>query len=87
MLLAELIEAAARSGQPERATGPLAQLAEITHAAGTDRALGAHARLSHIKTRATLARAHLLYGEWLGISSRKKLRAALSDVGAAAVRL
>ena len=29
-LLAELIEAAARSGQAERATGPLAQLAEIT---------------------------------------------------------
>jgi hypothetical protein len=44
LLLAELIEAAARSGQAERATGPLAQLAEITHAADTDWALGTHAR-------------------------------------------
>jgi DNA-binding CsgD family transcriptional regulator len=169
---AELIEGAARSGQAERAAGPLAQLAEITHAAGTDWALGTHARtaamlaegstakrlyqeaierLSRIRTWATLARAHLLYGEWLrrellatgetvrkrtletldeltpqeaqvarlaaggqtnpeigaqlflsprtvewhlskvfgklGISSRKELRPALSDVGAAADRL
>ena len=43
-VLAELIEAAVRSGQPERATGPLAQLAELAHAAGTDWALGTHAR-------------------------------------------
>jgi DNA-binding CsgD family transcriptional regulator len=110
LLLAELIEAAARSGQPERATGPLAQLAEITRAAGTDWALGTHARaaamlaegeaaerlyraaierLSHIKTCATLARAHLLYGEWLRrehrrVDAREQLRAAytmLSDMG------
>ena len=109
-LLAELIEAAARSGQPERATGPLAQLADITQAAGTDWALGTHARvaamlaegdtaerlyreaierLSHIKTRATLARAHLLYGEWLRredrrADAREQLRVAyamLSDMG------
>jgi hypothetical protein len=81
-VLAELIEAAVRSGQPERATDPLAQLAEIAHAAGTNWALGTHARgaamlaegeaaerlhreaidrLSHVKVRATLARAHLLY--------------------------
>ena len=92
LLLAELIEAAARSGQAERATGPLAQLAEITQAAGTDWALGTHARaaamlaegataerlyreaierLSHIKTRATLARTHLLYGEWLRRENRR----------------
>ena len=102
LLLAELIEAAARSGQPERATGPLAQLAEIAHAADTDWALGSHARaaatlsegeaaerlyreaierLSHIKTRATLARAHLLYGEWLRrenrrVDAREQLRVA-----------
>lgn len=44
LLLAELIEAAARSGQAERATGPLVQLAEIAHAAGTDWALGTRAR-------------------------------------------
>ncbi len=110
LLLAELIEAAARSGQAERAAGPLAQLAEIAHAAGTDWALGTHTRaaamlaerqaaerlyreaierLSHVKTRATLARAHLLYGEWLRrehrrVDAREQLRVAytmLSDMG------
>ncbi len=110
LLLAELTEAAVRSGQAERATGPLAQLAEIAQAAGTDWALGIHARaaamlaegeaaerlyreaierLSHLKTRATLARAHLLYGEWLRrehrrVDAREQLRAAytmLSDMG------
>jgi DNA-binding CsgD family transcriptional regulator len=109
-LLAELIEAAVRSGQAERAAGPLGQLAEITQAAGTDWALGTHARvaamlaegvtaerlyreaierLSRIKTRATLARTHLLYGEWLRrehrrVDAREQLRAAyamLSDMG------
>ena len=110
LLLAELIEAAARSGQPERASGPLAQLAAIAHAAGTDWALGTHARaaamlaegeaaerlyreaierLSHLKTRATLGRTHLLYGEWLRrehrrVDAREQLRVAhtmLSDMG------
>jgi DNA-binding CsgD family transcriptional regulator len=110
LLLAELIEAAARIGQTERATGPLAQLAEIAHAADTDWALGTHARaaamlaegeaaerlyrqaierLSNVKTRATLARAHLLYGEWLRrehrrVDAREQLRVAhtmLSDMG------
>jgi len=102
LLLAELIEAAARSAQAEHATGPLAQLAEIAYAADTDWALGIHARaaamlaegeaaerlyreaierLSHIKTRATLARAHLLYGEWLRrenrrVDAREQLRVA-----------
>jgi DNA-binding CsgD family transcriptional regulator len=108
--VSELIEAAARSGQAERATGPLAQLAETAHAAGTDWALGTHARaaamlvegqaaerlyreaierLSRIKTRATLARTHLLYGEWLRrehrrVDAREQLRVAytmLSDMG------
>jgi DNA-binding CsgD family transcriptional regulator len=109
-LLAELIEAAARSGLVERATRPLAQLAEMAHAAGTDWALGTHARaaailakgeaaerlyreaierLSRVTTRATLARAHLLYGEWLRrehrrVDGREQLRIAhtmLADMG------
>jgi len=107
LLLAELIEAAARSGHAERATGPLAQLAEIAHAAGTDWALGTLARgaamlaegaaaerlyreaierLSRIKTRPTLARAHLLYGEWLRrenrrVDAREQLRVAHTMLG------
>jgi DNA-binding CsgD family transcriptional regulator len=110
LLLAELIEAAVRSNHAERAAGPLAQLAEIAHAAGTEWALGAHARaaamlaggeaaerlyreaierLSHARTSATLARARLLYGEWLRrehrrIDAREQLRVAytmLSDMG------
>jgi hypothetical protein len=43
-VLAELIEAAVRSGQVERAIGPLAQLAELAHAAGTDWAWDPRAR-------------------------------------------
>ena len=110
LLLAELIEAAVRGGQAERATGPLARLAEMAAAAGTDWALGIHARaaamlagaeaaerlyqeaierLSRVRTRATLARAHLLYGEWLRrehrrVDAREQLRVAhtmLLDMG------
>ena len=114
-VLAELIEAAVRSGHVERATDPLAQLAELAHAAGTDWALGTHARgaallaegataerlyreaierLSRIHMRGsqTLARAHLLYGEWLRrehrrVDAREQLRVAhtmLADMGAEA---
>jgi DNA-binding CsgD family transcriptional regulator len=98
--LVELIEAAARTGQTERATGILRRLAESTSAAGTDWALGiemrsrallsggefadrlyreAIQRLSRTRVRAELARAHLLYGEWLRrqnrrVDARKELR-------------
>jgi DNA-binding CsgD family transcriptional regulator len=114
-LLAELIEAAVHSDQAERATAPLAQLAEIAHAAGTDWALGTHARaaailadraaaerlykeaierLSRIHTPGShsLARAHLVYGEWLRrehrrVEARDQLRIAhamLADMRAEA---
>ena len=42
--LAELIEAAVRSGQPARASEPLRRLSETTRASGTDWALGIEAR-------------------------------------------
>ena len=40
----ELIEAAARTGQPKRGIGALRRLEEVTGAAGTDWALGIEAR-------------------------------------------
>jgi DNA-binding CsgD family transcriptional regulator len=98
-----------RSDHADRAIGPLAQLAELTQAAGTDWALGIHARvaamlaegvtaerlyreaierLSRIHTRGsqTLARAHLLYGEWLRrqhrrVDAREQLRVAHAMLG------
>ena len=98
----ELIEAAVRSRQPERATAALEVLAEVTSAAGTAWAMGIHARsralmsegksaerlyqdaLDHLgrtRLRPELARAHLLYGEWLRrekrrVDARAQLRAA-----------
>jgi len=87
--MAELVEAAARSGQPGRAGGVMRTLACITAAAGTDWALGVQARsqalLSHredlyqaaigylgrSRARVDLARAHLLYGEWLRRENRR----------------
>jgi DNA-binding CsgD family transcriptional regulator len=109
-VLADLIEAAVRSGKPERADGPLAQLTEIAEANGTDWALGslararalrsgAHAaeplyreaieRLGRTRIRVSLARALLVYGEWLRrenrrVDAREQLRAAhtmLADSG------
>ena len=90
--LVELIEAAVRTGQTERASGALRRLAESTSAAGTDWALGiemrsrallsggefadrlyreAILRLGRTRVRAELARAHLLYGEWLRRQNRR----------------
>jgi DNA-binding CsgD family transcriptional regulator len=98
----ELIEAAVRSGKPERATAVLELLVEVTSTAGTDWAMGIGARsralmsegktaerlyhealehLSRTRLRPELARAHLLYGEWLRredrrVDARAELRAA-----------
>ncbi len=84
--MSELIEAAARTGAPERGIGALRRLSETAAAAGTDWALGIEARsrallsdgdsaerlyreaierLGRTRVRVELARAHLLYGEWL----------------------
>jgi DNA-binding CsgD family transcriptional regulator len=91
--LAELIEAAARTGAVDRASAALRRLAEITGAAATDWALGILARsrallsadehaeplyleaierLDRTRIRAELARAHLLYGEWLRRQGRRR---------------
>jgi DNA-binding CsgD family transcriptional regulator len=100
--LVELVEAAVRTGSPERAAGALQRLSEATSAAATDWALGIQARsralISHgepaerlylqairrldsTRIRTELARAHLLYGEWLRrqnrrLDAREQLRAA-----------
>ena len=99
---AELIEAAARSGTPERAAGALERLSDSTRATGSNWALGVEAcarallsegqtadrlyreavdRLGRTRLRVELARAHLLYGEWLRrqnrrIDAREQLRTA-----------
>ena len=87
--MAELVEAAARSGQPGRAEGVMRTLSQITMAAGTDWALGVQARsqallsdredlyqaaidyLGRSHSLLDLARAHLLYGEWLRRENRR----------------
>ena len=91
--LAELVEAAVRSGQPARASQALKRLSESTRASGTDWALGTEARsrallsegqtaencyreaierLGRTRMRPAVARAHLLYGEWLRREDRRR---------------
>jgi DNA-binding CsgD family transcriptional regulator len=70
--LVELIEAAARSGAPERATGALHLLAETTRASGTDWALGTEARSRALVSDG--ATAENLYREAIDRFARTRLR-------------
>jgi DNA-binding CsgD family transcriptional regulator len=100
--LIELVEAATRTGDPERARDALRRLAATTHASGSDWGLGVEARsrallcegqeaedlyreaidrLGRTRVPVALARAHLLYGEWLRrerrrVDAREQLRLA-----------
>jgi DNA-binding CsgD family transcriptional regulator len=90
--LPELVEAAARAGNPGLARDALERLAEVTQPCGTDVALGVEARsrallsygmaaddlyrvaidhLGRTRLRPELARAQLLYGEWLRREGRR----------------
>jgi DNA-binding CsgD family transcriptional regulator len=111
--IAELIEAAVRTGKTDLAADAYERLAEMTDASGTDWALGIQARsrallstgvaaddsyreaidrLQRTGLRICLARARLLYGEWLRrerrrTDAREQLRTAfgaLDSMGVAA---
>jgi DNA-binding CsgD family transcriptional regulator/tetratricopeptide (TPR) repeat protein len=90
--MVELVEAAARVGEPRMADVTRERFAAIAQAAGTDWALGVNARscallsegttaeqlyresldrLARCQMRVDLARAHLLYGEWLRRENRR----------------
>ena len=72
-LLADLVEAAARSGKPERAVGPLERLTEIAEANGSDWALG------------FLARSRALLGE--GQAAERLYREAIDRLGRTLIRV
>jgi hypothetical protein len=113
LVVPELVEAAARTGNTDVAAAALRRLEETTQPSGNDLALGIEARcrallsdgetadrlyqeaisrLGRTQLRPDLARAHLLYGEWLRrqgrrTDAREQLRRAhemLSEMGAEA---
>ena len=73
--LSELVEAAARSGQPELAAGAFARLEVMTNAAGTDWALGIEARSRALLNEGEAA--ECLYREAIERLSRTRVRAEL----------
>ena len=75
--MAELIEAAARTGQPGHAAGALRSLSEATSAAGTDWALGVEARSRALLTEGESAAAHL-YRQAIEHLGRTRVRAELA---------
>jgi DNA-binding CsgD family transcriptional regulator len=75
-LLSDLIEAAVRSGNPERAAGALERLTEIAEANGTDWALGFLARARALLTEGDAAEP--LYREALERLGRTRIRVALA---------
>jgi DNA-binding CsgD family transcriptional regulator len=98
--LAELIEAAARTGETDTATDALERLVERTRAAGTELAAGVEARsrallldgaaadaayreaidaLGRTTMSMLLARAQLVYGEWLRRENRRTESRALLE--------
>ena len=113
LVVPELVEAAARTGNTDVAADALQRLAEATQPSGNDLALGVEARcrallrdgktaerlyheaidrLGRTQLRPDLARARLLYGEWLRrqarrVEARQQLRTAydmLTAIGMAA---
>jgi hypothetical protein len=76
LVLSELVEAAARSGEPDEAAEALQRLAETTQAAGTDWALGVEARCRALVSDDWAAETH--YHEAIDRLGRTSIRGELT---------